>query len=61
VKSKGRATRSNEGLSLNTVHGPPGVHCPLLDHLHGRHVMGAYPMLEDESCWFLAADFDECS
>src|SRR6266536_6200 len=33
----------------------------VLDHLHGRHVIGAYPMLEDESCWFLVADFDECS
>ena len=33
----------------------------VLDHLHGRHVIGAYPMLEDESCWFLAADFDENS
>ena len=31
----------------------------VLDHLHGRHVIGAYPMLQDESCWFLAADFDE--
>jgi hypothetical protein len=33
----------------------------VLDHLHGRHVIGAYPMLEDENCWFLAADFDESS
>ena len=33
----------------------------VLDHLHGRHVIGAYPMLQDESCWFLAADFDESS
>jgi hypothetical protein len=28
-------------------------------HLQGRHVMGAYPLLEDETCWFLAVDFDE--
>jgi superfamily II DNA or RNA helicase len=27
-------------------------------HLQGRHVMGVYPLLEDETCWFLAADFD---
>ena len=33
----------------------------VLDHLRGRHVIGAYPMLEDDSCWFLAADFDESS
>ncbi len=27
-------------------------------HLQGRHVMGVYPLLEDETCWFLAVDFD---
>ena len=30
----------------------------ILDHLQGRHVMGVYPLLEDETCWFLAVDFD---
>ncbi|MBI2894414.1 MAG: DEAD/DEAH box helicase family protein [Deltaproteobacteria bacterium] len=29
------------------------------DHLHGREVIGVYPMLEDETCCFLAADFDK--
>ena len=29
------------------------------NHLHGRHVMGVYPMLPDETCWFLAVDFDK--
>jgi hypothetical protein len=33
----------------------------VLDHLRGRHVMGVYPLLEDESCWLLAADFDKAS
>jgi hypothetical protein len=33
----------------------------IADHLKGRHVMGVYPLLEDESCWFLAADFDKAS
>lgn len=33
----------------------------ILDHLQGRHVMGVYPLLEDETCWFLAADFDKAS
>ena len=28
------------------------------DHLRGRQVMGVYPLLPDETCWFLAADFD---
>jgi hypothetical protein len=31
----------------------------ILDHLQGRHVMGVYPLLLDETCWFLAADFDK--
>ena len=33
----------------------------VLDHLRGRHVMGVYPMLADETCWFLAVDFDRTS
>ncbi len=31
----------------------------ILDHLKGQHVMGVYPMLADETCWFLAVDFDK--
>ena len=30
----------------------------ILDHLQGRHIMGVYPLLPDETCWFVAADFD---
>ncbi len=30
----------------------------VIGHLTGRHVMGVYPLLEDETCWLLAADFD---
>ena len=33
----------------------------ILDHLQGRHVMGVYPLLTNETCWFLAADFDKAS
>lgn len=29
------------------------------DHLRGRHMIGVYPLLPDDTCWFLAADFDE--
>ncbi|HVW28091.1 MAG TPA: DEAD/DEAH box helicase family protein [Polyangiaceae bacterium] len=31
----------------------------VLAHLRGKHVMGIYPMLPDETCWFLAVDFDK--
>ena len=30
-----------------------------LDHLRGKHVVGVYPMLPDDTCWFVAADFDD--
>lgn len=30
----------------------------IIDHLKGRHVLGVYPLLADDRCWFLAADFD---
>ena len=36
---------------------PVGDHA-VLDHLQGRHVMGVYALLREETCWFLAADFD---
>ncbi|MBU1565486.1 MAG: DEAD/DEAH box helicase family protein [Proteobacteria bacterium] len=29
------------------------------DHLRGKIVAGIYPMLRDETCWFLAIDFDD--
>lgn len=28
-------------------------------HLRGKEVLGVYPMLEDETCYFLAIDFDD--
>lgn len=30
----------------------------ILDHLKGRVVIGVYPLMRDEKCWLLAADFD---
>ena len=31
----------------------------IYDHLTGKHTVGVYPLLEDDTCYFLAADFDE--
>ncbi|MFZ3041001.1 MAG: DEAD/DEAH box helicase family protein [Thiobacillus sp.] len=31
----------------------------LYDHLAGKHTVGVYPLLEDDTCHFLAIDFDE--
>ena len=33
----------------------------LLAHLQGRHVMGVYPLLADDTCWLLAIDLDGSS
>jgi hypothetical protein len=37
----------------------PSDDAAVLGHLTGRHVMGVYPLLENETCWFLAVDFDK--
>jgi len=44
----------------------PKTYFPLTDqvvhqHLTGKKTIGVYPMLMDETCWFLAADFDKDS
>jgi hypothetical protein len=31
------------------------------DHLSGKHTIGIYPLLTDETCWLLAIDFDKKS
>ncbi len=31
----------------------------IYDHLAGNHTIGIYPLLKDDSCYFLAIDFDE--
>jgi len=31
------------------------------DHLQGHHVVGVYPLLTDDTCWLVAADFDKHS
>ncbi|MBI5574929.1 MAG: DEAD/DEAH box helicase family protein, partial [Deltaproteobacteria bacterium] len=36
----------------------PNTDQVVVDHLQGRHVIGVYPLLPDETCFFLAADFD---
>jgi len=31
----------------------------IFDHLAGEHTVGVYPLLDDDTCYFLAIDFDE--
>ncbi len=37
----------------------PVTNQTILNHLQGRHIIGLYPLLEDETCWLLAVDFDK--
>ena len=42
----------------------PRRYFPLTDsvvyeHLTGKKTIGSYALLQDETCWFLAADFDK--
>ncbi|MBM4045363.1 MAG: restriction endonuclease subunit R [Planctomycetes bacterium] len=60
-----REWRPNRGSDDNGK-GPERKLLPLTDqvvhdHLTGRHVIGIYPLLLDETCWFLALDFDKSS
>lgn len=31
----------------------------IYDNLAGKHTIGVYPLLEDDTCYFLAVDLDE--
>lgn len=39
----------------------PLTHQVIIDHLNGEHTVGLYPMHKDETCSFLAVDFDKQS
>ena len=48
-KKVDRQTRKLRPLTDEVVRG----------HLMGEHTIGIYPLLRDETCWFLAVDFDK--
>jgi len=48
-KKVDRQTRKFRPLTDEVVRG----------HLVGDHTIGIYPLLQDETCWFLAVDFDK--
>ena len=37
----------------------PVTNDTIQNHLLGKHTIGVYPLLPDETCWFLAVDFDK--
>lgn len=59
---EGRAGYAPAALSrLNREQGSflPMTDQVIQDHLTGRKTIGVYPLLRDETCWFLAVDFDK--
>ena len=48
-KKLDQATRQLLPLTDDAVH----------QHLSGKNTIGVYPLLPDETCWFLAVDFDQ--
>ena len=48
-KKVDRLTRTYRPLTDDVVHG----------HLVGEQTVGIYPLLQDETCWLLAVDFDK--
>ena len=48
-KKLDQATRQLLSLTDDAIH----------QHLSGKNTIGVYPLLTDETCWFLAVDFDQ--
>ncbi len=52
----------DEGGSFKNFTGKtfqPLTYQELLKHFRGDHFIGIYPLLPDNTSWFIAADFDE--
>jgi len=60
AKGMGAIRRATCGDCANQAFVPMDDH-QIAGHLRGDHVIGVYPLLADETCWFLAADFDQRS
>ncbi len=71
VRWEGRDGKKGYSPAYRRVWGAPRTDEPkeyfpltdqvLHDHLMGKHTVGVYPLLADETCWFLAADFDKAT
>ena len=49
--------RKQVALKTRTLR--PLTDAAVRDHLEGKATIGSYPLLPDETCWFLAVDFDK--
>ena len=55
VCSKPKVVKCTDCNNKNYGAMSPGV---IEEHLRGEEIYGVYPLLEDETCYFLAMDFD---
>ena len=53
-KAKGGSMKDFDGKSYSKL-----TDANLLKHVNGRETIGIYPLLPDNTSWFIAADFDE--
>jgi hypothetical protein len=58
LRGAGKNSRIKFGDSANRTF-LPVTDRVIEDHFRGRHIVGVYPLLTDDTCWFLAADFDD--
>lgn len=47
-----------KGMNRESAAYLPLTHAVLADHLTGRQHIGIYPLTPDDTCWWIAADFD---
>ena len=59
-KGRGAGRRASCGECPNQAFVPVSD-AEVARHLRGEQVVGVYPLLPDETCWFVAADFDKAS
>ena len=53
IKPRGKCSDCEQRLLI------PLTDSVIYDHLAGEHTVGVYPLLPDDTCHFLAADFDK--
>ena len=61
IREWNRAPSVGPGKKRTVTHSKlfPLTEDVIRDHLLGRQTIGVYPLLQDDTCWFVAVDFDK--
>jgi superfamily II DNA or RNA helicase len=61
IRKWNRAPSVGPGKKRTVTHSKlfPLTEDVIRDHLLGRQTIGVYPLLQDDTCWFVAVDFDK--